>query len=69
MAVIKSAASAASPEGSGIIGSRKGALEKVALKSLFWAINAAFYFDFVFIASSNGRPSSSFFGYCIIMNS
>ena len=64
-----SAAGSRRNPGPSFIGSRKGALEKVALKSLFWAINAAFYFDFVFIASSNGRPSSSFFGYCIIMNS
>ena len=51
-----------------IIGSQKGALEKGALKSVFWAINAAFYFDFAFIASSNGRRSSISFGYCIIIN-
>ena len=51
-----------------IIGSQKGALEKGALKSVFWAINAAFYFDFAFIASSNGRRSSISFGYCVIIN-
>ena len=51
-----------------IIGSQKGALEKGALKSVFWAINAAFYFDFAFISSSNGRHSSISFGYCVIIN-
>ena len=50
------------------IGSQKGALEKGALKSVFWAINAAFYFDFAFISSSNGRHSSISFGYCVIIN-
>ena len=51
-----------------LIGSQKGALEKGALKSVFWAMNAPFYFDFVFIASSNGRRSSISFGYCVIIN-
>ena len=38
------------------------------MKSVFWAINASFYFDFAFIASSNGRRSSISFGYCVIIN-
>ena len=51
-----------------VIGSQKGALEKGALRLVFWAINAAFYFDFTFISSSNGRHSSISFGYCVIIN-
>ena len=51
-----------------LIGSQKGVLEKDALKPVFWAFNAAFYFDFAFIASSNGRRSSISFGYCVIIN-